>query len=167
MTLFPRKPVFVLGLGLLIGLLTSNPEQLCAQAPSLTPFSMKDTQRSALNQVRGQVKWLQNATRTATRSPAGGYDVLGRQYQTLCASFDAFKRSLAPAQLDSGANDLAELDAGLGIIGEAFGIYQQELASGRSSTLALRDLCTVLRDAIGLWLQELNRSCARLRIGRP
>jgi hypothetical protein len=98
MTLFPKRSVVLLGLGLFSSLLTSGPEQLRAQASWLTPFSLKDTQRNALNQVRGQVKWLQNATRTASRSPVGGYDLLGQRYQTVCAAYGAFKRTLTPPQ---------------------------------------------------------------------
>jgi hypothetical protein len=165
MSFTPRKSIGLLAFGLLASVLTLGPEPLCGQG--LTSFSAKDTQRTALNGVRSQVKWLQNATRTASHFSAGGYDVLGQQYQTLCASYDDFKRTLGPAQWDSAANDLAELDAGLGIIGEAFGIYQNEVASGRSGTAAFLDLCQVLRDGISLWLQELNRVCSRQRIGRP
>jgi hypothetical protein len=67
--------------------------------------------------------------------------------------------------LAQGANDLAELDAGLGIIQEAFNNYQEAVAAGQNANSALRDMCQVLREASQVWLQELNNRCSKLRVG--
>ncbi len=80
-------------------------------------------------------------------------------------AYAALKATLTPAQLTYGANDLAELDAGLDIIQEAFSGYQDDVAGGRSTGVALRGMCQVLNQTMGLWLQELNKNCARLRVG--
>jgi len=77
----------------------------------------------------------------------------------------AFKSTLTQEQLAHGANGLAELDAGLDILAEAFDNYQQGLAAGQPVGSALRDMCAVLRQGSDLWLQELNKNCSRLRVG--
>ena len=73
--------------------------------------------------------------------------------------------TLNPQQASYGANDWTELNAGLDIIQEAFANYQDDLAQGRLPGLALNDLGRVLQESSGVWLQELNRDCARLRVG--
>ena len=67
--------------------------------------------------------------------------------------------------MSAGANELAELDAGLGILEEAFTNYQQDVADGQSSTSAFNNMCQVLRQASGVWLQEFNSDCSRLQVG--
>ena len=61
--------------------------------------------------------------------------------------------------------EIAELGAGLDIIQEAFTNYRDDLAAGRSPAVALNDLCQVLGKAASVWLQELNKDAARLRVG--
>jgi len=85
----------------------------------------------------------------------------------LRAAYDQFKATLTPNQLASGANELAELEAGLDILQEAFDEYQQDVAAGRSQAAAFRSLCRVLDEAAGLWLQELNKVAEKLRVGFP
>jgi len=142
--------------------------RLYAQIPP--PFAAPTTpaaQRSSLKAVQTQVKWLQDATRTAPNYVTGGADKLWQQMQVVRGAYSAFKATLAPAQVAHGANDLAELDAGLDIIEEAFVGYQEEIAGGRSPSVALRGLCQVLTQSMGLWLRELNQSSNRLRVGWP
>jgi hypothetical protein len=67
--------------------------------------------------------------------------------------------------LQKGANALAELDAGLDIINEAFTNYQNDVAAGREGRTALRDMCEVLREAVQVWAQELEKTSSRLRVG--
>jgi hypothetical protein len=74
--------------------------------------------------------------------------------------------TLNPQQLADGANELAELSAGLDILQEAFTNYQNDVAGGRSESAAFAELSRVLRQAAEAWLQELNRVSARLRVGR-
>jgi len=82
-------------------------------------------------------------------------------------TYQDFKNTLTPQQLAYGANELAELDAGLDILAESFSNYQEDMAAGQSSARAFRNMCQVLGRATGFWLQELNTVSARLRVGWP
>ncbi len=136
-----------------------------AQWPMPVPTTPA-AQRNAMNAVRNQVDWLQNATRTAANfGPQGGSQNLWQQFQSLRGAYAEFKQTLSPQQLNQGANSLAEIDAGLDIIQQAFSNYEEDLAGGRPATTALRDLCQVLREGSRVWWQELNRCCSRLRVG--
>ncbi len=153
-------------LSTLAGLAAVWPCLVCAQV--FAPLGMPttpDSQRSALNDVRSQASFLRNATRTAQNYRTGAYDLVWRQFQTLRAAYNTLRSTLTPRQLESGANELAELQAGLDILEEAFGNYQEDLAAGRSAERALRNLCQVLDRAASVWLQEFNRDCVRLRVG--
>jgi hypothetical protein len=118
-----------------------------------------------MNMVQSQVDWLLNATRTAPNYGDGGVALLDQQFGGLRAAFQDFTRTLTPRQLEAGANDLAELGAGIDIIAEAFAEYQADLAGGRSASTALRNLCQVLARATNLWHQEFKKDCGRLRVG--
>jgi hypothetical protein len=149
---------------LVVGLATLLPLLGFAQWQMLPPTT-PDTQRNALNAVRSQVNWLQNATRTASSYGANGVGSVWQHFQALRGSYAAFKQTLNPNQLAAGANSLAELDAGLDIIQEAFANYQDDVAAGQLAGSALRNMCQVLREGSSLWLQELNKTCSRLRVG--
>jgi hypothetical protein len=125
-----------------------------------------NAQRNALSNLRSRVRWLQNATRSAANYQTGAAEMLFQQFQFLRASYNAFTTTLNSQQASYGANEWAELGAGLDIIQEAFTNYQDDLAQGRLPGLALNDLCRVLQQASSLWLQELNQDCARLQVGR-
>ena len=133
--------------------------------PMMAAPQTPDAQRNALNVVRAQVGWLQNATRTASSYATGGADLVWQQFQTLRGSYTALTMTLTPRQVTYGANELAELAAGLDILQEAFSNYQDDIAAGRPEAIALKDMCQVLAQASTMWLQELNRDCARLRVG--
>lgn len=155
-------------LGACCGLAVLRPGALRAQAPwPFVPQQTPDAQRNALNTVRGQVNWLQNATGTAPNLVAGGPERVWEAFQALRGAYGAFRSTLTPAQLSYGANDLAELEAGLDILQEAFGNYQTDLAAGRPMASAFRSLCQVLARGSRVWVQELNRVSARLRVGWP
>jgi hypothetical protein len=125
----------------------------------------RDAQRNALNQVRTQVGWVQNSTRTASGFGVSGADSVHQQFQILRVMYAEFTRTLTPHQLNTGGNELAELAAGLDIIQEAFANYQNDLAKGRSLTAALNELGQVMREATQVWLQQLNRTASRIRVG--
>ena len=61
-----------------------------------------------------------------------GYGLLVQQFQAVRDQYAGFKSTLNPQQLSSGANQMAELDAGLDIIQEAFTDYQTAVANGQS-----------------------------------
>jgi len=130
-------------------------------APSTTP----DAQRSALQNVRAQISFFQNTTRTAPGYVNEGYAMVWQGFQAIRGAYGSFKSTLTPNQLAYGANDLADLDAGLDIIQEAFGNFQEDVNSGQSSASSFRNLCQVLSRATAVWLQQFNKVCARLRVG--
>ena len=109
--------------------------------------------------------WFQNATRTAPSYGAAGYGNVWQNFQALRDSYNGLKQTLSPQQLANGANSLAELDAGLDIIAEAFTYYQEDVAAGQNPISALRNMCRVLRQASSVWQQELNKTCNRIRVG--
>ncbi len=124
-----------------------------------------DTQRATYNNLLAQGRMLQNAIQTAPNYRTGAYDVLAQQFQMLCAAYVDFKRSLNQQQLYYCGNDLAELDAGLDIIGGAFANCQQDLAAGRSPNYTMRTLGKVLGQGTGLWFRQLDQVSRRLRVG--
>src|SRR5260370_515225 len=133
------------------------------------PFGVRttpDAQRNALIAVQSQVKWLHNATRTAPNFGAQAYGNIYQQFDSLRAAYGGLKNTLTAEQLAYGADDLAELDAGLDILQDAFSNYQRAIADGRPLGPALNKMCQVLRQGSDLWLKELRRKAARLRIGR-
>ena len=151
---------------LLAGLVFLWPRFALAQWPYAAPASTPDAQRNALGALKSQANWFQNATRTAGNLGANGYGSVLQQFEMLRNSYAALKQTLTPGQLADGANALAELDAGLNIIQEAFANYQSDVAAGRPVSAALNDMCQVLRQASQVWMQELNKTCSQLRVGR-
>jgi len=156
-------------LGLAVLGLSGSCARLAAQpvfwpvVPQVTP----DGQRNALKNVRAQANWLQNTTRTAPNFRTGAYDQVWQQFQMLREAFRVFTSTLSQRQLDAGANDLAELNAGLDILQEAFANYHQDVAAGQFSDRAFRNMCQVLGKASGVWIHEFNRATSRLRVGWP
>jgi hypothetical protein len=137
-----------------------------AQPPGFPSVTTPTAQRNALATVRSQVDWLQNATRTASSYATGSADLLSQRFQAVRGAYAAFKTTLTPQQLDNGANEFAELDAGLNIIEEAFSNYQQDVAAGQSASTALRNLSRALNDASVVWLKELETDARHLQVGR-
>jgi hypothetical protein len=166
MKLISSKLALPVGLGLLASLAVLWASVVYAQAqlpfaPTTTPMA----QRNSLNLVLNRVNWFQNATRTAPSYTGGGYGILVQQFQAVRDQYNGLKSTLTPQQLASGANQLAELDAGLDIIQEAFTDYQTAVANGQSSRTALANMCHVLNEAIGVWTRELKQDCRQLRVG--
>lgn len=120
----------------------------------------------AAKNVRTRVEWLKNATVTAPSYSTGGAGLVARAFETLRLEYSGFARSLGPQQRANGANELAELAAGLDIIQEAFSNFEQDRAAGRSEGVALRELCDVIAKAADVWLREFNQDCVRLRVSR-
>jgi hypothetical protein len=161
-----KKLVLSAGLGLLVSLGALSANLVYAQAP--WPFAPPTTpmaQRNAMNLVLNQVNWFQNATRTASSQSNNGYGLLTQQFQAVRDQYAGFKSTLKPQQLSLGANQLAELDAGLDIIQEAFTDYQTGMANGQSTYTALANMCRVLNQAIGVWAREFKQDCRQLRVG--
>ena len=161
-----QKLIAVAGLASLVVLALLSPRLLRAQPPwGFAPPNSPMAQRNALNVVQAQVNWLQNACRIASGYATGSYGNVWQQFTMLCAAYNSFKATLTEQQLAAGANELAELDAGLGILQEAFTDYQQQVAAGQSSSSALRRMCQDLDEAAGVWWNELNNDSQQLGVG--
>ena len=162
-----KKLVLPAVLGLLVSLTLLWANLVYAQAP--WPFAAPTTpmaQRNAMNLVVNQVSWFQNATRTASSyAAAGGYGLLVQQFQAVRDQYAGFRSTLNPQQLNSGANQVAELDSGLDIIQEAFADYQNAVANGQSDSSAFANMKQVLNEAMGVWVQEFKKDCRQLRVG--
>ena len=179
-----KKLALPAGLGCFVSLGVLCANLVWAQAP--WPFAPPTTpmaQRNAMNLVLNQINWFQNATRTASSQSYNGYGLLAQQFQAvrdqyagfrstlfhqfqlLRTAYEAFLRTLNQKQLAQGANELAELSAGLNIIQEAFTDYQTAVANGQSIYTALANMCRVLNEAIGVWAQEFKRDCRQLQVG--
>ena len=161
-----KKLALPVALSILAGLVALSGNLARAQfaspfAPPTTPMA----QRNAMNLVLNQINWFQNATRTASSQSNSGYGLLAQQFQAVRDQYAGFKSTLNPQQLSYGANQLAELDAGLDIIQEAFADYQSGVANGQSAYSALANMCRVLNEAIGVWAQEFKQDCRQLRVG--
>jgi hypothetical protein len=161
-----KRFTLLAGLAVLGSLAALHPCRLCAQVPwPFAPHTTPDAQRNALNGVRAQLNWLLNATRTAPNYRAGGAEKVWQEFQALRGAYNAFTSTLTPLQWQHGANELAELAAGLDILQESFGNYEADLAAGRFPAAALRNLCHVLERGARVWGQECSRVSARLRVG--
>ncbi len=145
--------------------LRAQPAWPYAPPPMMASPTTPDAQRNAMNVVRSQVGWLQNATRTASSYATGALGTVYQHFQTLRGAYTAFTATLNPQQSANGANELAELSGGLDILQEAFANYNDDVANGRDPGVALADMCQVLDQAAGVWLQEFNQDCTRLQVG--
>ncbi|MGD0614787.1 MAG: hypothetical protein ABSA69_05000 [Verrucomicrobiota bacterium] len=155
-------------LAALLGLLPASalftPCSLDAQSSKPPVVVGPDAQRNALKSLRSQIVLFQNSTHVAPNYGAAGYAIVWRQFQSLRAAYDSFKSTLTAQQLAAGANDFAELDAGLDVIQEAFTDYQNETGPGYSSPSSFLHLCHVLDRATAVWSQKLETDCSSLRI---
>ena len=166
MKFISSKLALPLGLGFLGGLalLCASVVYTQAQWPGAVPTTPM-AQRNAMNLVVNQVSWFQNATRTASAYSGNGYGNLVQQFQAVRDQYSGFKSTLNPQQLNSGANQLAELDSGLDIIQEAFTDYQTAVANGQSNSTAFSNMSQVLNQAMSVWVRELKRDCSQMRVG--
>ena len=155
----PCRLVLVAGLVALFAGLVG----LQAEWPSVPTNPM--AQRNAMNLVLNQIKWFQTTTRTAGSYAGGGYGNLLQQFQAVGDQWAGFKTTLTPQQLNAGGNQVAELDAGLDIIAEAFADYQTAVADGQSDITAFNNLRQVLSRAMAVWGQQFNQTCRQLRVG--
>ena len=123
------------GLGLLVSLAAfwASVVYIQAQLPFAPPTNPM-AQHNALNLLLNQVSWFRNAARIASSNPGGGYGLLVQQFQAVRDQYNGFKSTLTPQQLASSANQLAELDAGLEIIQQAFTDYQTAVANPTFAT---------------------------------
>lgn len=164
-----KKLALTAALGVLVSLAALYANLAYAQTPwapwPVSPQTTPMAQRNALNLVINQVNWFQNATRTASSRAGDGYGLLMQQFQGVRNQYAGLKSTLTPQQLTSGANQLAELDAGLDLIQEAFTDYQTQVGNGQSNASAFSNMCRVLNEAMGVWAQEFKKDCRQLRVG--
>jgi hypothetical protein len=161
-----KKPVLLVGLGLLPWLIVAPADRVEAQ-PGWPPYLVQTTpmaQNSAMQLVQNQVRLCQNSTRAS--SYMNGYGLLSQQFQEIRNQYAGFKATLTPWQNGYGGNRLAELGAGLDIIQEAFGDYQAAVSNGQSPSRAFNNLKQVLNRALDAWGQEFKQVCIQIRVGR-
>ncbi len=153
---------------LITALAVFSPLELPAQPePPLSSANASVAQRNAINAVHAEANWLPNAARSAPRYATGnGYGLVFEHFQTFRSAFGAFTSSLSRQQVTAGADQLDDLDEGLGVFQDVFSRYEDDLASGQPAGKALRTLCDALRRGTGPWLREFNRVCNRLGAGR-
>ena len=158
-----RRSFLLAGSYLIGGVAMLAREAAFGQWPYPAPLT-PDSQRNASNQVRSQINWLQNATRTAANYGEKGYGNVWERFQSVRGAYSVFTQTLNPQQLADGANALAELNGGLDILQEAFSNFQADVSAGRPVSTALRDMCQVLREGSYIWLEHFNKTCAQLRL---
>jgi hypothetical protein len=162
-----RRFVVITTLLVLLGLGSMSAGLLCAQPGWPYPMvgTTSDTQRNALRDLRSRVDWLRDCTRTAPAAVRGGADLLRERFQELRGTYGSFRATLTADQSSRGASGLAELEEGLGILQEAFDVYEDDLAGGQPEPRALSNLCRALDEGVAVWMQQLNKVTSRIRIG--
>ncbi|HVM49217.1 MAG TPA: hypothetical protein VMU04_14395 [Candidatus Acidoferrum sp.] len=158
-----KKPALFAGPGLLACLLMILALPAGAQYWPYVPPTNPMAQNNAMNLVLNQVRLCQNATRAS--SYMNGYGLLSSQFQEVRNQYAGFKGTLTPWQSGYGGNRLADLDAGLDIIQEAFTHYQTAVANGQLPSHAFNNLKQVLNRAMGAWAQEFKQVCSQIRVG--
>ena len=90
------------------------------------------------------------------------YQNLDYQFQSLRATFHALGQLALQLQTPRAANAVAELEAGLNIIAEAFLPMQQDLQAGAFNPDTIQRMGQALNDALIEWQKELKRCSSRL-----
>lgn len=160
-----KKVSRVTRLGFLAWLFTILALPVVAQPWPYAPPTSRMAQNNAMHLVLNQAKVFQNAARVS--SYKNGYGLLLHQFQGVRSHYAGFKGTLTMEQSVYGGNRLAELDAGLDIIQEAFANYQTALGNGQAPHHAFNNLKQVLSHAVGVWTQEFKQQvCSQIRVGR-
>ena len=104
--------------------------------------------------------------RTASSYTGSGYGLLMQQFQAVRDQYAGFKSTLNPQQLNSGANQLAELDSGPGHHPGGFhGLPDRGGQRPVQLYTAFANMCQVLNEAMGVWAQEFKQDCRQLQVG--
>ena len=113
----------------------------------------------------------QTAVDMGRRARAAGYQLqtfsmdyqnLLFQFQGLRATFNLLGEMVLQLQQPRAANAVAELDAGLNIITEAFAPMQQEVQTGTVNRDTVVRTCRILDQVLFEWGKELKRNSMRL-----
>jgi hypothetical protein len=91
------------------------------------------------------------------------YQNLQFQFQGLRATFNVLGELVLQLQNPRAANAVAELDAGLNIIAEAFTPIQQEIQAGMVNRDTVVRTCRVLDQVLTEWDRELKKNSPRLQ----
>jgi hypothetical protein len=92
------------------------------------------------------------------------YEGLKFQFQGLRSTFGLMSNLALQAQQPRTSNAVAELDAGLGIIAEAFNPVEQELQAGMVNRDTVVTMCRILEDALNVWEREFKKNSSRLNL---
>ena len=144
-----------------------------AQSDDPTRDPRLDTVRQAVETTQNQTKYVRADARTLGRrisdeqyTPEAfmvDYRSLQMQFQKLAGTFDWLAKLVSQFEHPSVANAVAEMDAGLKIIAEAFLPVQQEIDAGTIERTTIAQMTRILDSAIGEWASELKRNQYRLR----
>lgn len=138
-----------------------------AQLDHPYPGHREIDQHHALDPLLTQIDKFQKSTWSAPGMyHKGGYETLWQNFQAVRRSFSAFKGVLTERQTYEGANDLAELDAGLTTIQESFTHYQSDIARKPETSARFQTLCTTLFRSMKVWRTEASNDWDRWRVVR-
>jgi prefoldin subunit 5 len=90
------------------------------------------------------------------------YQNLEFQFQSLRATFNALGQLAQQLQTPRAANAVAELEAGLNIIAEAFIPVQQEMQANVLNRDSVVRMGQVMNEALLVWQKELKKCSSRL-----
>jgi hypothetical protein len=134
--------------------------------------TLADTVRNAAQATSDQVRITARvAVDMGGRARSGGYRMqdfstdyqnLLVQFESLRATFHQLAQLAVQLQTARAANAVAELDAGLNIISEAFAPVQQEFQAGTLNRDTIVRMCQVLSEALKEWQKELKKDTSRL-----
>lgn len=90
------------------------------------------------------------------------YQSLEFQFQSLRATFHALGQLALQLQTPRAANSVAELEAGLNIISEAFAPVQQDMQANVLNRDNVVRMGQVMNEALRVWQKELKKCSSRL-----
>jgi hypothetical protein len=137
------------------------------QGPDLAS-TLRNGAQAASDQSRRTAQTANDLSRRA-RSPGylmqnlwNDFQNLEYQFQNLRGTFRALGELALQLQTPRAANAVAELDAGLNIISEAFTPVRQELQAGMANRDTVVRMGQVMNEALLEWQKELKKCSARL-----
>jgi hypothetical protein len=149
------------------------PSSVVAQTDDPTVDPRLDAIRQAVETTHNHTKYVRADARTLGRritdeqyTPEAfmvDYRELQVQFQKLTGTFDWLAKLVSQIDHPSVKNAVAEMDAGLKIIAEAFVPVQEQIDSGTIERATIEQMTRILDSAIGEWDSELKRNRYRLR----
>lgn len=137
------------------------------QGPTLVD-TLRNGAQAASDQSRNTAQFARDLSQRARgvgyqmQNFSADYQNLVYQFQNLRYTFNALGQLALQLQTPQAANAVAELEAGLNIISEAFTPMQQEMQAGAFNPDTIQRMCGAINQALLEWQKELKRCSARL-----